>query len=145
MHHNQPPDQDENSVPSPQQTFSTLRLRSQRTLKRHRHSPLISELDQIISKFAREGSCCSDTVLAKLIDNSLQFVFEHSFKRLLVHAICEYYNLVSYSEGDPQGIRTTFVQKRPFAPHPPPQTTLHHYLITLDENNCEQDCGYLQY
>jgi len=108
--------QEEDIDLSPSEIFSLLRKRSQRTLKRHKHSAFLQRIDDIVLAFmnclvyddqfeflrpgfGEDGAAC------------LVFAFPEKFQRHLLHALCEFYNLVSYSV-DTSEERVTVVQRR---------------------------------
>jgi len=110
---------DECQVLSPSQTFALLRKRSQRTLKRHKHSQLLHRIDEIV--FAYSNSLLYDDQVEFLrMDDTreedgeiLIFAFSEKFQRHLLHALCEFYDLVSYSV-DMSEERVTVVHRREF-------------------------------
>jgi len=93
--------------------FSLLRTRSQRTLHRHRDSQLLEQMDNILFAFSN-GRCHEDRLefLRPSVDGEvLVFAFEKKFHRHLLHAVCEFYDLVSYS-ADSTEERVTIVHQR---------------------------------
>jgi len=81
------------------EAFALLRKRSQRTLKRHKKSQLLSQMDGVI--FAFTNGLLYDDQLEYLrrdeTGETLIFSFSDKFQRHMLHALCEFYDLVSYS------------------------------------------------
>jgi len=101
---------------SPSEIFSLLRRRSQRTLKRHKHSAILQRIDDIVVAFS--NCLIYDDQFEYLrpgfgeeVGECLVFAFSEKFQRHLLHALCEFYNLVSYSV-DTSEERITIVQRR---------------------------------
>jgi len=95
------------------EAFSLLRKRSQHTLHRHRDSLLLEQMDNILFAFSN-GRCHKDHLefLRPSIDGEvLVFAFEKKFHRHLLHSVCEFYDLVSYSV-DSTEERVTIVHQR---------------------------------
>jgi len=95
------------------EAFSLLRTRSQRTLHRHRDSQLLEQMDNILFAFSN-GRCHEDHLdfLRPSMDGEvLVFAFEKKFHRHLLHATCEFYDLVSYSAYSTEE-RITIVHQR---------------------------------
>jgi len=97
------------------EAFSLLRKRSQRTLNRHKDSLLLEQMDNIIFAFSN-GHRNDDHLdfLRPSTDETgevLIFAFEEKFHRHLLHAVCEFYDLVSYSV-DSTEERLTIVHQR---------------------------------
>jgi len=108
--------EEENIDLSPSEIFSLLRKRSQRTLKRHKHSTLLQRIDDIV--LAYSNCLIYDDQFEFLrpsfnenVGECLVFGFSEKFQRHLLHALCEFYNLVSYSV-DTSAERVTIVQRR---------------------------------
>jgi len=81
------------------EAFALLRRRSQRTLQRHKNSHLLKQLDNIIFAFTN-GLFCDDSFEFLRPDDTgeaLIFAFQDKFQRHLLHSVCEFYDLVSYS------------------------------------------------
>jgi len=84
---------------SPPEAFALLRKRSQRTLKRHKKSRLLEQMDGVIFAFMN-GHLYDDQLDFLRQDDSgetLIFSFSEKFHRHMLHALCEFYDLVSYS------------------------------------------------
>jgi len=95
--------------------FSLLRKRSQRTLLRHKDSNLLLLLDAKVFSYVNGNFPSTDLddfeFLRSGENESLVFVFNDTFRRHLLHSLCEFYGLVSYSM-DMSEERITVVYKR---------------------------------
>jgi len=145
-------------------TFFSLRRRSRKTLREHKFSDFLHDLDRIILSFVKENlsSFSHDFMRSPKIINKktqktsnnnefhnyltsdddeeevLVFSFNDKFKRLLLHSLCEFYSLVSFSV-NLRNERVTVVRKRINMQNQHKVTSLINYLIHTDEENDQED------
>jgi len=103
-------------------SFQLLRKRSQRTLRRHKDSVFLHQLDSTIFAYANSILQDSDALNfdffrksendQDLVDEPLIFSFSDKFRRHVLHSLCEFYDLVSYSTNSSEE-RITVVYRRP--------------------------------
>lgn len=102
------------------ESFRHLRKRSQRTLRRHKDSMFLHQLDSTI--FAYANSLLQDSEALNFdffrksendLENPLVFSFSDKFRRHVLHSLCEFYDLVSYSTSSSSEERITVVYRRP--------------------------------
>jgi len=110
-------DNDSNShclAVSADEAFTNLRNCTRRTLTRFKDSSLLQEIDETIFSYSNGllFSLGRDYLRHDETEDALIFSFPEKFHRLLLHSICEYYDLVSYSV-DMTEERKTVVYKRP--------------------------------
>jgi len=100
---------------SPQEAFSRTRHCTRKTLRKHKDSRFLQELDETIFSFSKNDSFelpeGRDYLQQDDESGELIFSLSHKFHRLLLHSLCEYYDLVSYSV-DASEERQTIVYKR---------------------------------
>jgi len=116
---------------SPDEAFSQIRSPTRRLLTKHRDSRLLQKIDEAIFGYSNgilsfEGK---DFIRHDEDEGSLIFSLTEKFHRLLLHSLCEYYDLVSYSFGEEQD-RQTVVYKR--AKTPSREMSLLTYLNGLE-------------
>jgi len=73
---------------------------TRQTLKKNSKSNTIKHIDKELFE------------LQYISDDEKVFSFDDSYRRLLVHSVSDYYNLISYSKDTKQGDRITVVRKR---------------------------------
>eukprot|EP01129_Flabellula_baltica_P015574 TRINITY_DN798_c0_g1_i1.p1 TRINITY_DN798_c0_g1~~TRINITY_DN798_c0_g1_i1.p1 ORF type:complete len:166 (+),score=39.04 TRINITY_DN798_c0_g1_i1:470-967(+) len=81
------------------QQYDSLSPESKKLLKKCRESHILYEIDSALKKYVDSEKDCS-----------LEFSFSDSFRRMLLHSVCEYYNLSSRSKDREEG-RVTIVKK----------------------------------
>jgi hypothetical protein len=120
---------------SAEHCFQSLKIRSQRVLKKHCRSAQLCEFDRVLSDLARgklhddDGKACQDCV----------FYLDESFSRLLLHAVAEYYDLVSFSHHHKDSKRRTKVSRRGERRKPLPSSSIREYLCSINVIDVE-DC-----
>jgi len=131
---------DDSTYPQPPLTadeaFTQIRNVSRRLLIRQRDNQLLQELDETIFSYSNGVISLTesmDYIQHDQTDGSLIFSLEEKFQRLLLHSLCEYYDLVSYSIGDEEDQRQTVVYKRQHTPVR--ETPLMIYLNGLEESD----------
>jgi len=68
-------------------------------IRKNPDSPFLLAMDKEISDYVEHGR------------ESLTYLFENAFQRMICHGICQYYALISRSEDQPDGTRLTTVSK----------------------------------
>lgn len=104
--------------------FGSLHRRARKTLRRNKYSKILHSLDLVVSAFARgeeidfapEYMRTPDVIGAEESQGTLDqqlivFAFGDKFRRHLLHCLCEFYDLVSYSTNVGED-RLTVVKKR---------------------------------
>jgi len=98
------------------ESFRLLRKRSQRTLRRHKDSIFLHQLDSTIFAYANclllEEDHEFDFFRKSENDEPLVFSFSDKFRRHVLHSLCEFYDLVSYSTNKSTEERITVVYRR---------------------------------
>jgi len=119
------------SVPA-NEAFTSLRNCTRKTLTRFKDSALLQEIDDTIFSYSNGllFSAGRDYLRHDETEDALIFSLPEKFHRLLLHSICEYYDLVSYST-DVTEERQTVVYKRPKTRAR--QISLVNYMQELDQ------------
>jgi len=127
------------SVIPADEAFTTLRNCTRRTLTRFKDSSLLQEIDDTIFSYSN-GLLFSlverDYLRHDETEDALIFSLPEKFHRLLLHSICEYYDLVSYSL-DVTEERQTVVYKRPKTKAR--QISLVNYMQGIDQAPSEEN------
>jgi len=125
---------------SADEAFTSLRNCTRRTLTRFKDSALLQEIDDTIFSYSNGQSLFSlverDYLRHDQTEDALIFSLTEKFHRLLLHSICEFYDLVSYSL-DVTEERQTVVYKRPKTLVR--QTSLVTYMQGLDQAPSEEE------
>jgi len=110
---------------SADECFRSLKLRSQRVLKKHSRSDQLFEFDRVLNELAHgnlhdgDGNECQDCV----------FSLDDAFSRLILHAVAEYYDLVSFSHHHKDSAKKrTKVSRRGERRKPLPNSSIRDYL-----------------
>jgi len=120
---------------NPEESFRSLKIRSQRVLKKHRHSDHLHRIDDLLSKFSKNELYDDDKSLCE----ECIFDLEEPFARLILHAVAEYYDLVSYSQNHEGSAKRTKVVRRERRRLAHPMVTLREYLGSLDIMSDDDD------
>jgi len=124
---------------SADEAFTSLRNYTRRTLTRHKDSLLLQEIDETIFSYSN-GLLSSldgrDYLRHDETEDALIFSLSEKFHRLLLHSICEFYDLVSYSI-DVTEERQTVVYKRPKTRAR--ETSLVNYMQGIDQAPSEEE------
>jgi len=100
------------------EAFTQIRNVTRKLLIRHRDNQLLRDLDETIFAYSTEANSEieeKDYLQMDPSEGSLIFSLEEKFHRLLLHSLCEYYDMVSYSFGEEEK-RQTVVYKRSDTP-----------------------------
>jgi len=95
--------------------FTQLSNVTRKLLIRHRDNQLLRDLDETIFAYSTDAISEVDEKDYLILDpseGSLVFSLEDKFHRLLLHSLCEFYDMVSYSFGEEEEGRRTVVYKR---------------------------------
>jgi len=124
---------------SADEAFTSLRNCTRKTLTRFKDSVLLQEIDDTIFSYSN-GLLFSlvgrDYLRHDETEDALIFSFPEKFHRLLLHSICEFYDLVSYSI-DVTEERQTVVYKRPKTKAR--QTSIVNYMQGLNQAPSEEE------
>jgi hypothetical protein len=124
---------------SANEAFTSLRNCTRRTLTRFKDSALLQEIDDTIFSYTN-GLLFSlggiDYLRHDETEDALIFSLPEKFHRLLLHSICEFYDLVSYSI-DVTEERQTVVYKRPKTRTR--ETSLVNYMQGIDTAPSEEE------
>jgi hypothetical protein len=115
----------------PLDAFTSLKLRSQQLLQKHKNSDFLRQLDSELGNFARDGKHARVAGLTFLVhaQTTLQYCFPKAYQRQMIHSISEFYGLVSFSKDNVEGGRDTIVYKKEVTNGIPSSFCLSTFLV----------------